>query len=198
MTEKKIGIFYPIVAIVFFAIGIGVFAIRLQHPGVYSMPHGAAPLAALALFAMGGLLLWRGKPKFLGWIIVLLGPIVMFPALYSIMGESEEVISLYANDADGNRVDLRLWIVDREDGAWVGMPRTKAVDHALDGARLEMLRAGELSCVTPVLFEERPTVKVIHGMKVDKYAVAQFAGAMGMYPLEAPETTVVLRLDDCG
>ena len=110
---------------------------------------------------------------------------------------SQEVISLFAKNADGGVTDLRLWIVDRDDGAWVGMGGTKAVNHNLDGAKLEMLRAGQMSCVTPVLFEDRPTVKEIHGMKVEKYAVAQISGAMGLYPLEAPDTTVVLRLDPC-
>lgn len=198
MTEERKGIFFPIIAILFFLAGIAVFAIRLQHPGDYAMPQGAAPIGAVALFLMGGLLLWRGKPRFLGWIILLVSPVALFPVIYSIMGESEEVISLYANDQNGNPVDLRLWIVDREDGAWVGMPRAKAIDHALDGAQLEMLRAGERVCVMPVLYDEdRQTVKTIHSMKVDKYSVAQIAGAIGMYPLEATENTVVLRLDSC-
>ena len=110
----------------------------------------------------------------------------------------QEVISIYAADANNNPADLRLWIVDREDGAWVGMPRWKAVDHSLDGANLQMLRNGELTCVAPVLFDEdRDTVRAIHAMKVEKYAVAKISGAIGLYPLEATETTVVLRLDPC-
>ena len=65
--------------------------------------------------------------------------------------------------------------VDRDDGEWVGMPRTKAIEHSLDGARLDMLRAGETRCVVPKLFEDRPTVRAIHRMKVEKYGVAQAA-----------------------
>lgn len=139
-----------------------------------------------------------GKPRFLPWILLILSPVALFPVIYSIMGESEEVISLYATDSKGQPADLRLWIVDREDGAWVGMPRSKAVEHALDGVQLQMLRAGQMVCVVPRLYDEdRETVRAIHAMKVEKYSVAQIAGAIGMYPLEATESTVVLRLDNC-
>ena len=131
------------------------------------------------------------------WLAVVISPIAVFPALYSIMGESEEVISLYATDASNNPADLRLWIVDREDGAWVGMGRDKAVTHSLDGQQLQMLRGGEQVCVVPKLFEDRPTVTTIHRMKVDKYKVAQVSSALGMYPLEATPATVVLGLDPC-
>ena len=113
------------------------------------------------------------------------------------MAELEETISLYATDADGRPAELRLWIVDREDGEWVGMPRAKAVEHSLDGAQLEMLRAGEVRCVLLKLHEDRPTVKAIHAMKVEKYAVARAAARVGLYPAEARDTTVSLRLDPC-
>jgi hypothetical protein len=122
---------------------------------------------------------------------------VLFLGLYAAMAELEEVVSLYAIDAAGKPAELRLWIVDREDGAWVGMPRTKAVEHSLDGSRLELLRAGETRCVVPVLHEDRATVKAIHSLKVEKYAVARGAAAIGLYPSEAKETSVSLRLDPC-
>ena len=114
------------------------------------------------------------------------------------MAEMEEVISLYETESRGRPAELRLWIIDREDGAWVGMPRAKALEHALDGARVEMLRGGERSCVRPALFDEdRETVRAIHVRKVGKYAVARLAGAIGLYPLEAGEGSVALRLDPC-
>jgi len=107
------------------------------------------------------------------------------------------VVSIYASDGDGETVDLRLWIVDREDGEWVGMPRSKAVEHSLDGARLQLLRKGETRCVVPVLHEDRTTVKAIHALKVEKYTVARGAAAIGLYPREARDTAVSLRLDPC-
>ena len=111
-----------------------------------------------------------------------------------------------AVDAEGAPVEgaaalkaaLITALIDREDGAWVGMPRAKALEHALDGARVEMLRGGERSCVRPALFDEdRETVRAIHVRKVGKYAVARLAGAIGLYPLEAGEGSVALRLDPC-
>ncbi|MGI9432894.1 MAG: hypothetical protein ACR2PQ_11805, partial [Myxococcota bacterium] len=108
-----------------------------------------------------------------------------------------EVVSLYATDSAGKAAELRLWIVDRDDGEWVGMPRAKAVEHSLDGARLELLRDGQTRCVVPVLHEDRATVKAIHALKVEKYAVARGAAAIGLYPEEATDASVSLRLDAC-
>ncbi len=196
--NEKLSISHIIFAVILLATGLAVFAIRLGHDGPYAMPHSSALYGAMAAIILGGIMLWPAKPRALFWLAIVISPIAVFPALYSIMGESEEVISIYATDANNNPADLRLWIVDREDGAWVGMPRWKAVDHSLDGANLQMLRNGELTCVAPVLFDEdRDTVRAIHAMKVEKYAVAKISGAIGLYPLEATETTVVLRLDPC-
>ena len=124
-------------------------------------------------------------------------PVVLFFGLYATMAELEEVVSLYATDGSGRPAELRLWIVDRDDGAWVGMPRSKALEHSLDGAKLDLLRNGETLCVVPVLYEDRATVKAIHALKVEKYAVARAAAAIGLYPREARETAVSLRLDPC-
>jgi hypothetical protein len=198
MTAKRPSTFHIVFTVVLITAGLAVFAVRLLHPGPYAMPHGGALYGALGSFILAGLMLFPGKPRFLPWILLLLSPVALFPVIYSIMGESEEVISLYATDSQDQPTDLRLWIVDREDSAWVGMPRSKAVEHALDGAQLQMLRAGQLVCVVPRLYDEdRETVRTIHAMKVEKYSVAQIAGVIGMYPLEATESTVVLRLDNC-
>jgi hypothetical protein len=160
------------------------------------MPHGGGLYGALGSILLGCVLIW-GKFRSLFWVALIISPLALFPAIYSLMGESEEVISLYATDSDNNPADLRLWIVDREDGPWVGMSRDKAVEHSLDGSKLAMLRLGQETCVVPSLYEDRPTVRTVHAMKVEKYTVAQAAGAIGLYPLNAPDTTVALRLDPC-
>lgn len=195
--DSKGSLAYTIAGIIFIAVGLGVFAIRLVHAGPYVMPQGAGFIGALSTIVIGGFLLWRDKPKFSGWIAIAFATIASLPAIYSIGGEAQEVISLYALDSENKTVDLRLWIVDREDGAWVGMGREKAMTHKLDGARLEMLRHGKMICVIPILHEDRTTVREIHAMKVDKYKTAQIAGAIGLYPLEATPSTVALRLDPC-
>ena len=184
-------------AIILIGFGLWIFGVRFLHAGPYSVPGSGSLIAAFACFSLAAFLILVTKPRWLVWVAVLVSPAAIFPAIFSTMGELEEVVSLFAQDPDGGTADLRLWIVDREDGAWVGMNGEKALRYNLDGAKLEMLRLGEMTCVSPVLVEDRPTVREIHGMKVDKYAVARFSGSMGMYPLEAPETTVVLRLDPC-
>ncbi len=195
--NKKYSIPCLLISILFIAVGMSVFGIRLIHAGPYAMPQDGALLGGLSTIALGIFFLWKGKLKPWGWVTLAASPVVLFPALYSIMGESEEVISLYAKGPQNTVVDLRLWIVDRDDGPWVGMARNKALTHNLHGQQLAMLRAGKKVCVVPVLHEDRATARAIHSMKVDKYKVAQLAGAIGLYPLQATDNTVVLRLDSC-
>ncbi|MEO8606054.1 MAG: hypothetical protein ABI629_26020 [bacterium] len=179
------------------ALGVAVFAVRLLHEGAYAMPRGANLFGGLGALLLGAMLVWPATPRRLGWLALAASPVVLFFGLYATMAELEEVVSLYATDSAGRPAELRLWIVDREDGEWVGMARAKAVEHSLNGARLQLLRKGETRCVVPVLYEDRTTVKAIHALKVEKYAVARGAAAIGLYPREARETAVALRLDPC-
>jgi hypothetical protein len=179
------------------AVGVAVFAVRLRHEGPYAVPRGANLFGGLGALLLGGVLVWPAAPRWLGWLALAASPVVIFFGLYATMAELEEVVSLYATDSAGNPAELRLWIVDRDDGEWVGMPRWKAVEYSLDGARVQLLRNGEIRCVVPVLHEDRATVKAIHALKVEKYAVARGAAAIGLYPREARETAVSLRLDPC-
>ena len=178
-------------------LGVAVFAVRLLHEGPYAMPRGANLFGGLGALLLGGALVWPAGPRWLGWLALAASPLVLFFGLYATMAELEEVVSLYATDSAGNPAELRLWIVDRDDGEWVGMPRWKAVEHSLDGARVQLLRKGKIRCVVPVLHEDRATVRAIHALKVEKYAVARGAAAIGLYPREARETAVSLRLDPC-
>ena len=178
-------------------LGIAVFAVRSLHAGAYPMPRGTNLFAGLGALLLGAVLVWSAAPRALRWLAMAGSPVVLFFGLYATMAELEEVVSLYATDGSGQLAELRLWIVDRDDGAWVGMPRSKALEHSLDGAKLDLLRNGETLCVVPVLYEDRATVKAIHALKVEKYAVARAAAAIGLYPREARETAVSLRLDPC-
>lgn len=179
------------------ALGVAVFAVRLLHAGPYAMPRGANLFGGLGALLLGAALVWVAMPRWLGWLALAASPVVLFFGLYATMAELEEVVSLYATDSAGNPAELRLWIVDRDDGEWVGMPRAKAIEHSLDGARLQLLRNGEIRCVVPVLHEDRATVRAIHALKVEKYAVARGAAAIGLYPREARDTAASLRLDPC-
>jgi hypothetical protein len=178
-------------------LGIAVFAVRSLHAGAYPMPRGTNLFAGLGALLLGAVLVWSAAPRALRWLAMAGSPVVLFFGLYATMAELEEVVSLYATDGSRQPAELRLWIVDRDDGAWVGMPRSKALEHSLDGAKLDLLRNGETLCVVPVLYEDRATVKAIHALKVEKYAVARAAAAIGLYPREARETAVSLRLDPC-
>lgn len=178
-------------------VGIAVFAIRLQHAGAYAVPTPGVLIAGLGAIAVSVLLLWGDAPRVLGVLAMVVSPIVLYFALYATLAELEEVVSLYARDSNGDPVDLRLWIVDREDGAWVGMPRSKALENGLDGARLELRRDGSSRCVVPILVEDRATIGAVHAQKVEKYAVARAAAAIGLYPREATASAAALRLDPC-
>jgi hypothetical protein len=198
MTESSASSkIHSVVGYVLIAVGIAVFAVRFQHEGAYAMPRGGNLLGGLGALLLGGVLVLPATPRLLGWLAVAASPIVLFFGLYATMSELEEVVSLYATDSAGQSAELRLWIVDREDGEWVGMSRAKAIEHSLDGARVELLRRGETRCVVPVLHEDRPTVRAIHALKVEKYAVASTSAAIGLYPSEARDAAVSLRFDPC-
>ena len=137
------------------AVGIAVFAVRFLHEGAYAVPRGGNLFGGLGALLLGGMLVWPATPRGLGWLALAASPVVLFFGLYATMSELEEVVSLYATDSAGQPAELRLWIVDREDGEWVGMSRTKAIEHSLDGARVDLLRDGETRCVMPVLYEDR-------------------------------------------
>ncbi len=186
-----------VVGCVLLAVGVAVFVVRLQHEGAYAVPRGGNLFGGLGALVFGAVLVWPAAPRGLGWLALAVSPVVLFSGLYATMSELEEVISLYATNSAGQPAELRLWIVDREDGEWVGMQRSKAVEHSLDGARLEVLRGGQIRCVVPVLHEDRPTVRAIHAQKVEKYAVASASALFGLYPREASDSTVSLRLDPC-
>lgn len=198
MAESRASSRFMVLAgAVLLALGGAVFAVRLLHAGPYAVPEGAALLSGIGGLVLGAVLLSAALPRALRWLALAFSPVVLLLGLYSTMAEFEEVISLYATDSAGRSAELRLWIVDRDDGEWVGMPRAKAIEHSLDGARLEMLRDGKIRCVVPVLHEDRETVRAIHAMKVAKYAVARGAVAIGLYPAEARDTAVALRFDAC-
>ena len=198
MNESKAGFGWRSVwggALV--VLGVVVFAIRLQHDGAYAVPRGGNLFGGLGSLVVGGALLWRAAPRALVWVALAASPFVVFSGLYATASELEEVVSLYATDQGGRPAELRLWIVDRDDGAWMGMPGAKATEHGLDGARLDLLRDGETRCVELSVHDDRETARAIHAMKMEKYAVARVSSAVGLYPSEARETTVAVRAVPC-
>lgn len=198
MTETRtVSLTRLVTGLTFIAIGLAVFLVRFQHAGTYAIPTAGVLLSALSSMLIGALLIWASLPRLIMWIALALSPVAIFMSVYAIGGELEEVISLYAPNSKGQMTDLRLWVVDRDDGAWVGMSRDKAIEHSLDGARLEMLRSGKVYCVVPALSQDQNTTRTIHAMKVEKYAIAQLAASIGIYPREATERTAALRLDPC-
>ena len=122
---------------------------------------------------------------------------MLFFALYATLAELEEVVVLRAADQAGRPANLRLWIVDRSDGAWVTMGRSKADAHGLRNARVALLRQGEVSCVIATRHQDRATVNEIHALRHQKYGVQRLATAIGIFGRSAGESTVALRLDPC-
>jgi hypothetical protein len=171
--------------------GAAAFLVPLQHAGPYGIP-GRGLVGGLLCLAAAGVLLWRGAPRVARWIALAASPIVLFFALYGALAELEEVVVLYADGAD-----LRLWIVDHEGTEWVSMDRAKAVEHGLDGARLELLRAGAVRCVVPRLVDDPVANRRTFDLRQQKYAVQRLGGLLGMFGDGPGAETVTLRLDAC-
>jgi len=168
------------------------FIVPMQHAGPFSMP-GRGVVAGLLCLLIAAVLFMPKAPFLARALAFAAAPVVLFLALYASLAELEEVVVLSAPSAD-----LRLWIVDDAGVEWVSMSRAKAADNGLDGARLEMLRAGETRCVTPRIVLDEVANRRTFDLRQEKYAVQRLAVATGFFGDGPGPDTITLRLDPCG
>jgi len=171
--------------------GLSAFLVPLRHAGPYGIP-GRGLVGGLACLAIAALLLWRGTHGWVRVVALLASPYFLFLALYGALAELEEVVVLHAEGAE-----LRLWVVDHEGVPWVSMPRSKAEQHALDGARLSLLRAGTTRCVIPRIVDDPVANRRTFDLRQEKYAIQRLGGVLGMFDDGPSPVTITLRLDPC-
>ncbi len=192
MSEtKKRSIVASIVGLLILCAGLAAFLVPLQHAGPYGIP-GRGLIGGLLCFAISAVLLVRGAPRFVRGIALVASPFVLSLSLYGAFAELEEVVVLYADNAE-----LRLWIVDDEGVEWVSMPRSKAETNGLDGARLELLRAGTTRCVVPRIVDDPVANRRTFDLRQEKYAAQRLGGVLGMFGDGPAPETITLRLDPC-
>ena len=192
MSEmKKRSITASIVGLLTLSAGLAAFLVPLQHAGSYGIP-GQGLVGGLLCFAVSGVLLARSTPTVARGVALVAAPIALCFALYGALAELEEVVVLYAGDAE-----LRLWIVDHDGVEWVLTPRSKAEEHALDGADLELLRAGATRCVAPRIVDDPVARRRIFGLRREKYAVQRLGDVLGIFGDDPPPEAITLRLDPC-
>jgi hypothetical protein len=172
--------------------GLAAFLVPLRHAGPYGIP-GRGLLGGLACLIAAAVLLARATPAVARGVALAVLPFALFLALYGALAEWEEVVVLHAPDAE-----LRLWIVDHAGAEWVSMPRSKAAEHALDGARLELLRAGTTRCVVPRIVDDPIANRRTFDLRQEKYAIQRLGGLIGMFGDGPGPETITLRLDACG
>lgn len=189
---KPRSIAASILGVLVLCAGLAAFLVPLQHAGPYGIP-GRGLVGGLLCFAVSGVLLVRGTPAIARGIALVASPVVLFFALYGALAELEEVVVLYAEDAE-----LRLWIVDHGGVGWVSMPRPKADRYALDGAELELLRDGKTLCVVPRIVDDPVANRRTFDLRQEKYAVQRLGGVLGMFGDGPGPETITLRLDPCG
>lgn len=192
VETKRRSVAVTIAGVLALGAGLAAFLVPLQHAGPYGIP-GRGLVGGLACLVVAGALLARGTPTIARGIALAASPFVLFLALYGALAELEEVVVLYAPDAE-----LRLWIVDHEGGEWVSMPRSKAEAHTLDGARLDLLRAGTTRCVVPRIVDDPAANRRTFDLRQEKYAVQRLGGLLGMFGDGPGPETITLRLDPCG
>jgi hypothetical protein len=189
--RKSLLIARTIVGVLALCAGLAAFLVPLRHAGPYGIP-GRGLIGGLACLAIAAALLVRRVPLLVRGVALVALPYLLFLALYGAFAELEEVVVLYAPKAE-----LRLWIVDHEGVPWVSMSRSKAQAHALDGARLELLRAGEKRCVIPRIVDDPTANQRTFDLRQKKYAVQRLGGVLGMYGDGPGPDTITLRLDPC-
>lgn len=126
-----LGIFF-LMGIVVLVVGVGVFVVCLFYVGLYVMFYGGLLYVGLVVLVLGGILL-LGRLWVLVWFVLVVSFVIFFLVIYLIVGELEEVIFFFVVDVEDNFIDLWFWIVDCEDGVWVGMFKDKVVEYSLDG-----------------------------------------------------------------
>ena len=190
-SKKPRGTAATFVGVLTLLVGAAAFLVPLQHAGPYGIP-GRGLVGGLVCFAVSAVLLVRGTPVIARVVAYAASPLVLFFALYGALAELEEVVVLYTEHAD-----LRLWIVDHEGVEWVSMPRSKADENAIDGKKLELLRAGETRCVIPRIVEDTAANQRTFDLRQEKYAVQRLGGVLGMFGDGPGPHTITLRLDPC-
>ncbi len=180
-----------VVGVLTLGVGLAAFLVPLQHAGPYGIP-GRGLVGGLLCFAIAGVLFARGTPTIARRLALVASPIVLFIALYGALAEVEEVVVLYAEDAE-----LRLWVVDHGKGEWVSMTRSKAEEHRIDGAQLELLRAGLTRCVIPRIVEDPVANQRTFDLRQEKYAIQRLGGVLGMFGDGPSPETITLLLDPC-
>jgi hypothetical protein len=184
------------------AVGVSVFLVRLGHAGPYALPQGGNLAGGLLALALGGWLAFRGPAvgqleKVGTRLALLASPVILFFTLYATLAEVEEVVVLKATSSSGEAADLRLWIVDLEGFSWIVMPIDKAREHSLDGARLELLREGELRCVETTVESDRETVAAVRDARYERYAIQRLATMVGVFTREPGPEAIVVRVAPC-
>ena len=186
------------------AAGVAVFAVRLRHAGPYAFPEQGNLRAGVLALLIGIALAMpsvarapRGAGALARRLLFAAAPVVLFFALYATLAEVEEVVVLRATDARGAPANLRLWVADYAGAAWVSMPRWKAERHSLDGARVELLRAGRTSCVVATLSTDPAENERTFRLRDEKYAVQRLGRWIGLFGDGPSAETVTLRLDPC-
>ena len=188
-----------VVGWVMLGVGVAVFAIRLHHAGPYALPEKGNLRAGVLALAIGGALLVpavRAVGLARGALLAA-APVVLFFALYATLAELEEVVVLRASDSSGAPSNLRLWIVDADGAEWVSMSRHKEREHALDGARLDLLRGGQTRCVQATLSTDPAENERTFRLRDEKYAVQRLGRRIGLFGDGPAPDTVTLRLDPC-
>lgn len=191
METRPRSIASTVLGVLTLAAGLAAFLVPLQHAGPYGIP-GRGLVGGLLCLVISAVLFTRGAPAMLRIAAMVASPFVLFLALYGALAELEEVVVLHAGDAE-----LRLWVVDHEGAPWVSMPRAKAERHRIDGAELELLRAGTLRCVVPRRVEDPAAERRTFDLRQEKYAVQRLAGRIGMFGDGPDPDGVTLRLDPC-
>jgi len=190
-ATRKRSITSTVVGLLMLVAGGAAFLVPLHHPGPYGIP-GRGLVGGLLSLVLAGVLLVRATPALARGIAIAVSPFVLFFALYGALAELEEVVVLYAPDAE-----LRLWIVDADGAEWVSMSRGKAEAHAIDGAKLRLLRSGTTRCVIPRIVDDPVANRRTFDLRQEKYAVQRLGGLIGMFGDGPSPETITLRLDPC-
>ncbi len=125
---------------------------------------------------------------------LLLLPLIVWAALYSIRNYTGEVTTLYTIDGAGASHTTRIWVVEHGPELWIRSidPTSDWLDHVVNHPQVELKRAGSIASYHATPYADRRTR--INALMAQRYGWADWI----LSKIEDRDQAVPIFLDPLG
>ncbi len=125
---------------------------------------------------------------------LLLIPLVIMGAMYSIRNYTGEVVTLYTTDGEGKTYTSRIWVVDHGPQIWVRSldPTSPWLDRLIGHPEVKLLRGGAITAYHATPFTHRR--ERVNALMAERYGWADWF----LSKIEGRDEAVPVYLDPLG